>query len=297
MAISTEQNTVFYTNQTLQAGGQLLCLNPPVVMGILNVTPDSFYSSSRVPDVEAVVARAAQMLEEGAAILDVGGYSSRPGAADVPEEVELQRVIPAIAKIKAQFPRAVISVDTFRAGVARQALDAGAALINDISGGLLDAAMIPLAAEKQVPYICMHMRGTPQNMMDHTTYTNLPEELLTYFQQRIGALHQAGVKDIIIDPGFGFAKTPEQNFEVLNQLELLRLTGKPLLVGISRKSMIWKTLAITPEEALNGTTALHMAALMKGAAILRVHDVKAATEVIQLFVKMQPPVPATTLPI
>ncbi|GIV36894.1 MAG: dihydropteroate synthase [Cyclobacteriaceae bacterium] len=256
-------------------------------MGIINVTPDSFYVGSRMADEQTVIQCAGKMLEEGATFLDVGGYSSRPGASDITAEEELQRVIPAIRKIKQHFPQAILSVDTFRAEVARRALDEGALIINDISGGMMDDGMIPLAAEKQVPFICMHMRGTPQTMMEHTRYGNLTEELLTYFHGRIAALHRAGVKDIVIDPGFGFAKTAAQNFELLNHLELLHLTGKPLLVGLSRKSMIWKTLATSPEEALNGTTALHMVALMKGATILRVHDVKAAAETIKLFVRMK----------
>ncbi len=245
-----------------------------------------------MPDEQAVVQCAGKMLEEGATLLDVGGYSSRPGASDITAEEELQRVIPAIRKIKQHFPQAILSVDTFRAQVARMALDEGALIINDISGGMLDDEMIPLAAEKQVPFICMHMRGTPQTMMEQTRYGNVTEELLAYFHERIATLQRAGVKDIIIDPGFGFAKTTEQNFELLNHLELLRLTGKPLLAGLSRKSMIWKTLATSPEEALNGTTALHMVALMKGASILRVHDVKAAAETIKLFVRMKDERPA-----
>ncbi len=277
-------------NRTLRVGSRLLVLEPPAIMGILNVTPDSFYAPSRVPDEQAVVERAGQMLEEGATMLDVGGYSSRPGAVDIPMEEELSRVVPAIRQIKHHFPQAIISVDTFRAEVARQALEEGAMIINDISGGLQDAGLIALATEKQVPVICMHMRGTPQTMMEQTQYANLMEELLTYFHQRIAVLQHAGVTDIVIDPGFGFAKTTEQNFEILSRLELLHLTEKPLLVGLSRKSMIWKTLQVSPEEALNGTTALHMTALMKGASILRVHDVRAAAETIRLFVKIYNPV-------
>ncbi|MCX7636731.1 MAG: dihydropteroate synthase [Cyclobacteriaceae bacterium] len=270
-------------NCTLNAGGRLLVLNPPVVMGILNITPDSFYASSRVQDEKALLQHAEKMLEDGAAILDVGGYSSRPGAEDISLHEELQRVVPAVQLLHRHFPDAIISVDTFRTEVAREALNEGAVIINDITGGLGDHAMAALAAERHVPYICMHMRGTPQTMMQHTDYSDLMGELLDFFHKRIAALHAAGVKDIILDPGFGFAKTPEQNFELLSRLELLHLTGKPLLVGLSRKSMIWKTLGITVDEALNGTTALHMTALLKGACILRVHDVKEAVQTIKLF--------------
>lgn len=285
--ISAGQNTAFSTNRTLNAGGRLLVLEPPLVMGILNVTPDSFYSASRLTEEKNLLQKAGQMLEDGAAILDVGGYSSRPGAADVGMEEELKRVIPAVKALHKHFPDCILSIDTFRAEVARQAMEEGALIVNDISGGQRDEAMIPVVAQKQVPYICMHMRGTPQNMMQHTVYTDLMGELLDYFHHRISVLQRAGMKDILIDPGFGFAKTPEQNFELLSRLELLHLTGKPLLAGLSRKSMIWKTLHLTPDEALSGTTALHMVALLKGASILRVHDVKEAVQVVKLFTQLR----------
>lgn len=258
-----------------------------MVMGILNVTPDSFYRASRLTEEKHLLQKAGQMLEDGATILDVGGYSSRPGAANITEGEEINRVIPAIKILRQHFPDGLLSVDTFRAEVARQAIEEGASIVNDISGGHHDEAMIPLVARKQVPYICMHMRGTPQTMMDHTVYTDLMGDLLDYFHERIATLHSAGVKDVIIDPGFGFAKTPEQNFELLNRLELLHLIGKPVLVGLSRKSMIWKTLNTTPDDALNGTTALHMVALLKGACILRVHDVKEAVQAVKLFTKLR----------
>jgi dihydropteroate synthase len=256
-------------------------------MGILNVTPDSFYAASRTTADSELLRRAERMLSEGATILDIGGYSSRPGAADVPEEEECNRILPAIRLLHRHFPHAILSIDTFRSTVAQQALEEGAAMINDISGGQRDPNMIALASKWQVPYICMHMRGTPQTMQEQTTYTDLMTELLEFFHQRIAELHQYGVKDIIIDPGFGFAKNVDQNFTLLKNLDCLRITGKPLLVGLSRKSMIWRTLDITPDEALNGTTALHMAALLKGASILRVHDVKEATETIRLFIKLR----------
>lgn len=285
--ISAGQNTAFSTNRTLNAGGQLLVLEPPVVMGILNVTPDSFFGASRLTEEKHLLQKAGQMLEEGAAILDVGGYSSRPGADDISAEEELKRVIPAVKALHKHFPGCILSIDTFRAEVARQALDEGASVVNDITGGHGDEAMMAVVAQRKVPYICMHMRGTPQTMMQHTVYTDLMGELLDYFHHRIVVLQHAGIKDIIIDPGFGFAKTPEQNFELLSRLELLQLTGKPVLAGLSRKSMIWKTLNTTPDDALNGTTALHMAALLKGVSILRVHDVKEAVQVVKLFTQLR----------
>ncbi|WP_317133060.1 dihydropteroate synthase [Adhaeribacter soli] len=279
------KDTFFSTKSTLNVGGNLLSLADPIAMGILNFTPDSFFAGSRTFSEKTILERTEKLLQEGAAMLDIGGYSSRPGATDIPTEEEKNRIVPAIKSILKAFPDAIISVDTFRASVAEAAIGEGAAIINDISGGSLDGAMFATAAKLQVPYILMHMRGTPQTMNKLTHYENLMPELLAYFAEKVHALKQLGVKDIIIDPGFGFAKTVEQNYEVLNQLESLRILGLPVLAGMSRKSMTYKALGIAPEEALNGTTALNMLALTKGAKILRVHDVKEAVQTIKLFLK------------
>lgn len=255
-------------------------------MGILNITPDSFYSASRVTSENEILKQAEKMLAEGATFLDVGGYSSRPGAEDISMEEELSRSVDAVKIIAKEFPQAILSIDTFRAEVARQAILEGASMINDISAGELDKEMFALVSSLKVPYVAMHMRGTPQTMKSQTNYENLLKEVIDYFHKKIATLRQLGVRDIIIDPGFGFAKTIEQNFTLLNHLEYFKIIGRPLLVGLSRKSMIWKTLDIKQEEALNGTTALHMTALSKGAHILRTHDVREAVEAIQLHSKI-----------
>jgi dihydropteroate synthase len=277
------QNTVFSTNKTLNINGRLIDLSAPTIMGILNITPDSFFDGGRLTSEVAILNHTEKMLAEGATFIDVGGYSSRPGADEVSVQEELNRVLPAIRAIKNRFHDVIISIDTFRSTVARAAIEEGASLINDISGGELDAAMFKTVAELKVPYILMHMRGNPQNMTQHVSYKNLLKEMIDFFQKKINQLHETGIKDIIVDPGFGFAKTREQNFELLNQLELLQILGKPLLAGLSRKSMVWKTLNISADEALNGTTSLNTLALQKGASILRVHDVKEALQVVQLF--------------
>ncbi len=255
-------------------------------MGIVNVTPDSFFAGSRQEETVAQLKQVEKMLSEGADFIDVGGYSSRPGAADVPVDEELSRVIPAIQAIAKEFPSAILSVDTFRASVAEHALQAGAAMVNDISAGELDVAMIATVARWKVPYIAMHMRGTPQTMTSLTNYDDLLKEIVFYFQQRIKLFTQAGIPDVIIDPGFGFAKTIDQNFHLLNHMNYLRILERPVLAGLSRKSMIWRTLHTTSENALNGTTALHAVALLKGASILRVHDVKEAVETVKLLTKL-----------
>lgn len=252
-------------------------------MGVINITPDSFYAGSRQMHEAEVLAKVDQMMVEGASIIDVGGYSSRPGAENISEHEEGNRVVNTIKAIKRKFPEIILSVDTFRSTIAHMAIDEGADMINDISGGELDAEMFNTVANLQVPYCCMHMKGTPQTMGSLSQYSNLMHEIISYFHQKIANLQKAGIKDILVDPGFGFAKTIDQNFQLMNNLELLKALGKPLLVGISRKSMIWKTLQTSPEQALNGTTALNMVALMKGASILRVHDVKEAVETIKLF--------------
>ena len=251
-------------------------------MGILNVTPDSFYNGSRFEDDKAILAQTEKMLLEGAAIIDVGGYSTRPGARDIPEEDELARVIPAIRCIIRNFPGAAISIDTFRSRIAEAAIGEGALLINDVSGGS-DERMFGVAGSFGVPYVLMHMRGTPQTMSAQTIYDHLIKDLMTYFQTRISDLHSKGVKDIIIDPGFGFAKTASQSFDLLQHLDHFKFLGLPILAGLSRKSMIWKTLGVDAEKALNGTTTLNTIALLKGASLLRVHDVKEAVEVIKLI--------------
>lgn len=271
---------------TLNCNNHLIDLKTPRVMGVLNVTPDSFYDGGNLNSSEAIVAQAEAMLAEGATILDIGGYSSRPGAKDVSEAEEIQRVVPAIEKIKDKFPDAILSIDTFRSNVAKKAIAAGAAIVNDISAGLLDDAMLKIVGQLQVPYIMMHMRGTPQTMANLTEYEAITRDVLKYFSERIAMARSAGINDIIVDPGFGFSKTRAQNFELLNQLELFQMLDLPVLVGISRKSMIYKTLEVSPNEALNGTTALHAIAIMKGASLLRVHDVKAAMECITLVGKL-----------
>jgi dihydropteroate synthase len=258
-------------------------------MGILNLTPDSFFEGSRVPtDKKSVLEEAEKKIKEGADFLDLGGYSTRPGAADISIEEEIARVIPAISEIKKNFPDTLLSVDTFRSQVAKAAVEAGAELVNDISAGNLDPEMLPLVAQLGVPYIAMHMKGSPQTMQTETSYTDLVPDVLAYFGEKIEQFRKFGIKDVIIDPGFGFAKTREQNFELLRNLSSFKRLGLPILVGLSRKSMIYKTLEISANEALNGTTALNMFALLQGADILRVHDVKEAKETIELAAQIYP---------
>lgn len=277
------QSKLFSPNKTLLIAGKVIDLTIPKVMGILNVTPDSFYDGGRYTDENTFLLQAEKMIAEGADFIDVGGYSTRPGAIEISEKEELDRVIPVVKVLLKEFPSAIISVDTFRSAIAKAAIESGASLINDISAGELDAAMIETVAALQVPYVAMHMRGTPQTMTQFTTYENLLKEVLEYFHRKLYQLKTAGIKDVIIDPGFGFAKTVDQNFELLNNLERLQILEKPLLVGLSRKSMIWRTLKTNSEAALNGTTTLNTLALLKGASILRVHDVKEAKEVIELM--------------
>ena len=274
---------LFQTNKTLNCAGKLINLCTPKVMGILNVTPDSFYDGGRLADSDSVLKQAEKMLTDGATFIDVGGYSTRPGASDVSVEEELRRVLPAIQSIVKHFPEVIISIDTFRSEVAKQAVNEGACMINDISGGQLDPIMFETVASLNVPYILMHSRGTPQTMTQLNEYENLIKDIVGYFHQKIFTLLQLGVKDIIIDPGFGFAKNIEQNFQLLKDLDHFQILGKPILAGLSRKSMIWKTLKTNPEDALNGTTSLNTIALLKGASILRVHDVKEAVEVAKLM--------------
>jgi dihydropteroate synthase len=272
----------------INAGGRLLDLDTPVVMGILNVTADSFFEGSRYNTDSEIIGAAERMLTDGAGIIDVGGYSSRPGAADIPAGVEIERVLRAVKLIVRKFPEAIISVDTFRSPVAREAVaGAGAHIVNDISGGEADSEMFRIVKELNVPYILMHMKGNPRTMKNNNDYEDVVADILSWFGQRIFRLRSEGVKDIIIDPGFGFAKNSEQNFEMLNRLSDFSVAGLPVLVGLSRKTMIWKTLGITAEEALNGTTALNTVALLNGADILRVHDVKEAVQAVHLVGKVR----------
>jgi len=272
----------------INTGGRLLDLDIPRVMGILNITPDSFYKGSRYITDKEILKAAAGMLEEGADILDIGGYSSRPGAKDISPEEESNRVLKAIKLITGEFPEAIISIDTFRADIAREAVvECGAHMINDISGGDADNNMFLTVEKLKVPYILMHMRGDPRTMVNNTTYEDIVTDILKWFGEKIFKLKSAGLKDIIIDPGFGFGKTIEQNFELLRKLGDFSITGLPLLAGISRKSMIWKTLNINADEALNGTTALNAIALFNGADILRVHDVKEAVQAVRLIDKIR----------
>ncbi len=252
-------------------------------MGILNVTPDSFFAGSRVASSDSeLVDRAGQMLRDGATFLDIGGYSTRPGAPDISPAEETDRVLPAIEAIRRAWPDALLSVDTFRASVARQAVEAGACLVNDVSGGTLDPAMFETVAALRVPYVLMHLRGTPQTMQSLAKYNNVVLEVIDEMGRQLARLRALGQVDVMLDPGFGFAKTPAHNFTLLNQLETFNLFDEPLLVGLSRKSTIWRTLGTTPDQALNGTTVLNTVALMKGASILRVHDVREAVEAVTL---------------
>lgn len=271
---------------TINCNGQLIDLSTPKVMGILNVTPDSFFDGGRYTNEREVLQRVEQMLADGATFIDVGGYSSKPNAAEVSVQEEKARTIPVVTSIMHRFPEAIVSIDTFRSDVAQLCLDQGAALVNDISAGFLDPLMLKIVANYQVPYIMMHMKGTPQTMSTLAQYDDLVKEMLFYFSERIAAARSLGISDLIVDPGFGFAKTIDQNFELLRHLELFKSLELPILAGVSRKSMIHKTLQIKPEEALNGTTVLNTLALEKGATILRVHDVKEAVEAIKLWEKV-----------
>jgi len=267
---------------TLNCKGRLLRGDRPLVMGILNCTPDSFFSGSRIGDRDTLLRQAAGMLQEGAILLDIGGQSTRPGAALVGEEEELRRVVDAISLLHREFPQAYLSIDTWYARVVREAVAAGASMVNDISGGSLDPQMLSTVGQLGVPYICMHMKGTPATMNKEAIYEDVTREVLDFFIRRVEDCRQAGIHDVILDPGLGFAKTHRHNWQLLNQLDILRLAGKPLLLGVSRKSTIYKTLSVSPEEALNGTTVLHTIGLLNGADILRVHDPRQAREVILL---------------
>ena len=272
---------------SINCRGTLLDLSKPVIMGIINITEDSFYANSRTQHIDNILEKAAQHLEEGAQILDIGAQSTRPGAVTVGADIELERLLPAISALTEHFPKAIISVDTYNAIVAEKSIKAGAAIINDISAGDLDKDMIAAAARLQVPYIAMHMQGTPASMQQQPHYNDVLQEVLDYFIHKRAQCLEAGIKDLIIDPGFGFGKTLAHNYTLLKKLSAFHMLDCPLLVGISRKSMIYKLLNSTPPEALNGTTVLNTLALEQGAHILRVHDVKAAAEALKITQYMQ----------
>ena len=268
--------------------GQLMDLSQPKVMGILNVTPDSFYAESRLQTEKEIILRLQEMENEGASIMDIGAYSSRPNAQHISIEEEMERLRNCLTLVNKECPNAIVSIDTFRADIAKMCVEEyGAAMINDISAGNMDKQMFATIAQLGVPYIIMHMQGTPQDMQSAPHYDNLLEEVFYYFSEKISKLRDLGVKDIILDPGFGFGKTLEHNYQLMNHLEEFSTFELPLLVGISRKSMIYKLLGTSPEEALNGTTALNTISLLKGANILRVHDVKAAVEAVNIVEKMK----------
>lgn len=268
---------------SINCKGKILNLTEPVIMGIINATPDSFYEGHLKYSKENILKMAGKMIEDGAAILDIGGQSTRPGSQPITTEEELGRVIPLVASIHEKHPNIIISIDTYNSEVAKTAVAAGATIVNDVSGGSMDKAMIATVADLKVPYVCMHMQGTPATMQKAPTYIDVVKEVLDYFISKIDECSKAGIKDVIIDPGFGFGKTIEHNFQILKKLPALSITGRAILVGLSRKSMIYKTLGIPVADALNGTTVLNTMALMNGASILRVHDVKEAKEAVTLY--------------
>ena len=276
------KDTFFYRTHLLNCNGKLLDISTPVVMGILNLAADSFYDGGRFADRDKMIDHVGKMLEEGAAIIDIGGQSTRPGAGRVDEKTEASIVIPALQLLKNKFPGDVFSVDTFYSSVAEAAIKEGAAIVNDVSGGTMDTHMFEIVARYKVPYVLMHMQGTPETMQKNPTYKNVTNEVMDFLAQKISVLHSSGVNDIIIDPGFGFGKTLEHNYSLLAHLELLKIFELPVLCGLSRKSMVGRLLNISPNDALNGTTVLNTIALLKGANILRVHDVKEAVEAVKI---------------
>ena len=285
--LNLDQNHQQNSFMTLNCNGRIIDLNTPKVMGILNVTPDSFYDGGRFKDEKSVLAQVEKLLKEGATFIDIGAYSSRPGADFVSQDEELKRLIPIVTSVINNFPETLISIDSFRSEVVKTAIQAGAAIVNDISAGLQDPLMFETIGTLGVPYIMMHMRGTPQTMQQMTTYSDVIKEVYTYFSKRIQLARTHQIKDLILDLGFGFSKTTDQNFKLLGMLDYYKNLNLPILAGISRKSMIYKTLNTDANKALNGTTALHMVALQKGAKLLRVHDVKEAVECIDLYRALQ----------
>jgi dihydropteroate synthase len=279
------KNTFFSSQKTINCGGRLISIEKPLVMGILNITPDSFYEGGKHKDIDNALNHGAKMLEEGANIIDIGAVSTKPGAKEVSQEEEEKRLIPVLKKMTKEFPDAIFSIDTFRSSIARMSVDCGAQMINDISAGAFDKNMFRIISELQIPYIIMHIKGVPSNMQNDPIYKDVVKEVIAYFSEKVAILRKMGVNDIIIDPGFGFGKTVEHNYELLKKLEYFSFFELPLMVGFSRKSMINNVLGIKPEDALNGTTVLNTIAIMKGANILRVHDVKEVVETVKL-VKM-----------
>ena len=282
-----DKDTFFQTKRTLNIRGQIVDLAQPKVMGILNLTPDSFYQGSRMQSDKDLLALAEKMLIDGADCLDLGAYSTRPGAEDISADEEANRLLPAIRSLKREFPKAILSIDTFRASIAEKAVNEGAHIINDISGGMLDDKMFETIGKLNIPYVLMHSKGGPKTMTKLNQYENMAQEILLHLSAQVNKMKNFGVKDIIIDPGFGFAKNIDQNYQLLNQMDRFKILGFPVLAGLSRKSMIWKTLKISADGALNGTTVLNTVALQNGANILRVHDVKEAKECIAIFNKLR----------
>ena len=280
-------HAVFNNYGSINCRGNLVDLTSPKVMGILNLTPDSFFDGGKFTEEKAMLERVRQMLDNGAVFIDIGAHSTRPGAEILPEELEEKRLLPAIKSIVKNFPDALLSVDTFRAGIAEKSVDLGVAIINDVSAGAIDQNMLETVIRLNVPYVLMHMQGKPETMQQAPHYQDVAGEVTAFLAEKSSYLKSKGVKDVIIDPGFGFGKSLEHNFELLKNLTALRVAGCPVLAGLSRKSMICKTLKINPDKALNGTSALNMTALMNGASILRVHDVKEAMEVVKLFEMMK----------
>ena len=278
---------MLHQQYTLNCKGKLLDLSHPIVMGILNVTPDSFYDGGKYVSDTSILEKAAKMLEEGAQIIDIGGMSSRPGAEIISVQEELDRVLPSIEMIMKHYPEAIISIDTIRSAVAKQAVQSGASIINDISAGKFDDQLFQTVADLEVPYILMHMQGKPKDMQENPAYKDIALEVLDFMIAQVGQLRALGVKDICIDPGFGFGKSLDHNYQLLKKMHIFKILELPILAGISRKSMIYKLLNTTPDKALNGTSALHMIALQEGARILRVHDVREAVEVVQLWQQLE----------
>lgn len=274
---------MLHQKNTINCNGQILDLSQPVVMGILNVTPDSFFDGGRYTNMEILIKQVGKMINDGASIIDVGGMSSRPGAEIITIEEELNRVLPVIKLIKTSYPKIIISIDTVHSVVAQQSVEAGASIVNDISAGAIDEKMFETVADLNVPYILMHMQGKPNNMQNEPDYQDVTKQVLEFFIQKVGELRELGVKDIILDPGFGFGKTIQHNYQLLENFAIFKILDLSLLAGVSRKSMIYKVLNSSPQEALNGTTVLHTLALERGAKILRVHDVKEAKETITLW--------------
>jgi dihydropteroate synthase len=288
MLIKSSDNNYFKAKNTIRYKGELIDLTTPLVMGILNVTPDSFYDGGRYDSLDKALQHSAAMLEEGASIIDIGACSTRPGADEITAEEELKRLLPVVTEIRKNFPSAILSVDTFRASVAERVVgEIGDCIINDISGGTLDIHMFETVARLKVPYVLMHIQGTPQTMQKNPTYQNVTKEVIKQLSEGVFRLHEIGVCDVIIDPGFGFGKNNDHNFELFNNLDAFRIFELPLLVGVSRKSMVYRFFGQTPEDSLNGTTVFHTLALQGGATILRVHDVKPAVEAIKIVERLK----------